>query len=962
FDTGAGPLTDVNEFLERQQATTNVIAETGDPGFSDLNARPFWFNIASSNPGDILRFGDRDPNEFALYDEFNPRRKIVLDFATAAVIEAYDDATTTTPPVGSIQFLLNFDPSEGELDQIEVESDDVPNGEGPTGDGNLYNDGDDVLFGDLGNDWIVGGTGRDHAYGGRGSDLLNMDDDHDSGAASPNNPNKGINNQIENTLSDEAQAYADIFYGGAGRDVLILNTGADRSIDWVGEFNSYIVPFSPFGAFHISRTLQPQLEDYLEALSDSDGADVSATPSDDPLILPSVVDAQLYVEQKLFDVRTDDPDPDRNYAPFGELGMVRQEDRDWGDQTGAPDDPQPGNFQGKREIMRRELFNDTEQVLFADITGDFETIAGKFVATPDFVGDQAKSVFHLDATIGNYVEILVTANLDKPTGGYFSNGYIIFDYQNEFDYKFAGINDKTNKIEIGHYDENGWQVDHQSNMQIKHGKDYDITVALHGMITIINVNGTHETSHVFSDALKDGLVGLGTENAVARFDNYQVQQLPPTVTLTETDDFSGASSFISETGDWDVDGDRLNGVPTGGSPAAVALREFDVQVFSRIWIEAVVSTDGAGGVVFDKSDASGAYKFAAIDADNDLLLIGHVQNGSVSVDAEYDFNVVSGRDYDLKVSLIGGSVSVEIDGTVVGGHVFNSVLNDGTLGAMSLEGSTSFDEITLKTDDPQYAEPEALTAGESIAAGAASADLLSADALADAIDTAKTYWLSTGVSAEQLDAISADDFIIADLHGDFLGQHLANGSILIDANAAGFGWGADGFNLVTVVTHEIGHALGFDHGDPGFGEVGFAELTVGEHPVVHNQIEMVGAASNEPAPADSLENLVGNIPGIDTKALTDAMFTEANREAMGQNVTLVLDSDNGVLTVQDRVLEAMERRWDRNDFVDLLSDDFDFERAPNQIARPDAGGNLANNSGIQTLIERILAAATQSGL
>ena len=37
-------------------------------------------------------------------------------------------------------------------------------------------DGDDVIFGDLGNDWIVGGTGRDHLYGGWGNDLLNADD------------------------------------------------------------------------------------------------------------------------------------------------------------------------------------------------------------------------------------------------------------------------------------------------------------------------------------------------------------------------------------------------------------------------------------------------------------------------------------------------------------------------------------------------------------------------------------------------------------------------------------------------------------------------------------------------------------------------------------------------------------------------------------------------------------------
>ena len=69
--------------------------------------------------------------------------------------------------------------------------------------------------------------------------------------------------------------YADIVYGGAGRDILIGNTGADRLVDWVGEFNSYIVPFSPFGAFAISRSNSPALRQFLLDLSAAQGADVT---------------------------------------------------------------------------------------------------------------------------------------------------------------------------------------------------------------------------------------------------------------------------------------------------------------------------------------------------------------------------------------------------------------------------------------------------------------------------------------------------------------------------------------------------------------------------------------------------------------------------------------------------------------------------------------------------------------
>ena len=41
----------------------------------------------------------------------------------------------------------------------------------------------------------------------------------------------------------------------------------------------------------------------------------------------------------------DHSDP-RNGEPNGELGLVNQQDPDWRDQTGAPDDPQPGNIPG----------------------------------------------------------------------------------------------------------------------------------------------------------------------------------------------------------------------------------------------------------------------------------------------------------------------------------------------------------------------------------------------------------------------------------------------------------------------------------------------------------------------------------------------------------------------------------------------------------------------------------------
>jgi Ca2+-binding RTX toxin-like protein len=167
------------------------------------------------NPGDALEY-KQTTGEFAAYDEYAPRKQIV---------ETYQG----TPR----QFFLNFNANEGvSLGSVNSIA--------------YYSDGNDLIFGDLGNDWIVGGTGRDHLYGGWGDDLLNADD------------NLGTNGGL-NDVPDTHTSYEDLAYGGAGRDRLIGNTGGDRLIDWAGEFNSYIVPFAPFGNFTISRALQPQL-------------------------------------------------------------------------------------------------------------------------------------------------------------------------------------------------------------------------------------------------------------------------------------------------------------------------------------------------------------------------------------------------------------------------------------------------------------------------------------------------------------------------------------------------------------------------------------------------------------------------------------------------------------------------------------------------------------------------------
>ncbi|MCH5377807.1 MAG: hypothetical protein JJ992_27950, partial [Planctomycetes bacterium] len=139
-------------------------------------------------------------------------------------------------------------------------------------------------------DWIVGGTGKDRLFGGTGDDLLNADDNLET--------NGGANDQAE----DAGLAVPDFAFGGAGLDVLIANTGADRLFDWSGVYNTYAMPFA------------------------STSPTVVRDPSDD-------------LTQFLLDLaRTSGADPSLG-EPGGELGLVTQSDSQWGDQQGAARDP-----------------------------------------------------------------------------------------------------------------------------------------------------------------------------------------------------------------------------------------------------------------------------------------------------------------------------------------------------------------------------------------------------------------------------------------------------------------------------------------------------------------------------------------------------------------------------------------------------------------------------------------------
>jgi hypothetical protein len=381
---------------------------------------------------------------------------------------------------------------------------------------------------------------------------------------------------------------------------------------------------------------------------------------------------------------------------------------------------------------------------------------------------------------------------------------------------------------------------------VKADKWYNMLVAVNGTNVTLLVDNKLVFTHTYQPrvvdgyvfGLNNGYVGVGSDQSRGNFDNIRVQILPPQITFDETETFGdGVADLFTagNTGVWGVSGQRYN--VDASASGAVSLLDLGpdhlnhssyLEMSAKIRIEDRQGPDGRAGFVFDRYGTD-SFKYVAIDADADRLIIGHyTKEGGWVQDAFMSTAINTGQDYALGITLKGTTVSATLNNAANGGfqamvsHGFNASNVDGNFGLMAQSGAASFDDVRVKTNDPALEE----TRGSNMVASEAavmidSTSMLTQSELDNVTVSAMTDWIDRlGDGDPRLAGFGDVRLSVADLGGLALG-YTEGRHVWIDSNAAGYGWSMRGvesgrMDLSTVVTHELGNLIGISDNDLRF--------------------------------------------------------------------------------------------------------------------------------------------------
>ncbi|MHC4405293.1 MAG: S8 family peptidase, partial [Planctomycetota bacterium] len=369
-------------------------------------------------------------------------------------------------------------------------------------------------------------------------------------------------------------------------------------------------------------------------------------------------------------------------------------------------------------LPMQEDFEDGLADFFEARSGSWQVLVNEYSVTPASGGDGVSTV-RIEGALPAELEVQTTFNADPNVGSRYSDGFVIFDYQGPADFKFAGAYVGSNLWVIGHRTSSTWIVDASVGETINANTDYrlDVVIQAGGEVTL-SVGGVEKVSHQFSGLLDDGEVGVGTWNAISRFDDVVVQQYvppppPPSTTLPVQEDFEDglADFFEARAGSWSVDGGRYQVTPlTDGDGVSTVRIEGALPAELEVQTTFNANTGGGGRysdafVIFDYQGPAG-FKFAGAYVGSNLWVIGHRTSSTWIVDASVGEMINANTDYRLEVLIqAGGDVMLSVGGVEKVSHQFSSPLDDGEVGLGTWDAISRFDDVVVREYVPPPPPP-----------------------------------------------------------------------------------------------------------------------------------------------------------------------------------------------------------------------------------------------------------------
>ena len=353
-----------------------------------------------------------------------------------------------------------------------------------------------------------------------------------------------------------------------------------------------------------------------------------------------------------------------------------------------------------------EDFNDGNANSFRPVSGTWTVNgAGRYNGAADS-GQNAVSLVDLLNPLPGAVKLEATIR-GKDVSGFGKNGLLIYDYQDENNFKFAGPFFGGNEWRIGQWISSTLQVKAQVAETIDLNTDYDVETLLQDKKVTLLVGGVEKLSYEFGGSVMDGDVGVGTRNAVSTFDDFAVQvaPVPPVegvLPYNENFDDGAADLFQPIDGAWLINAsDRYKATPVVGGDA-VSIVNLESPLPSRVQVSAVMNTDplgegyfSSGVFVFDYQGPND-FRFAGLFPSGNEWGIGRYLNGVWNFHATLAETLSANTDYPVEVLLSNNRVELSSGGVVKLSRTYGGSLVDGDVGLGTKNSIARFDDFVLE--------------------------------------------------------------------------------------------------------------------------------------------------------------------------------------------------------------------------------------------------------------------------